>query len=67
VGSDVDIIVILSDTNLAHEDRYRCYYTDTLPVQADLWVYTRAEWEAFANRSPHLYTKLNDEWMDIGG
>lgn len=65
VGSDVDVVVILTETDLVSEERYRRYYPNDLPVDADLWVYTRAEWAALAARCPHLYSKLAKEWFDL--
>ncbi len=65
VGSDLDVVVILTESDLSTEDRYRRYYPDHLPVQADLWVYTRDEWTDLEARSPQLRSKLDAEWLDL--
>jgi predicted nucleotidyltransferase len=45
VGSDLDVVVILSDSDEAFERRALAFDTLPLPVPADLFVYTRDEWE----------------------
>lgn len=67
VGSDLDLILILSDTTLSPEARYRQYYPDGLPVPVDLWVYTRVEWEGLATRAPLLWRRLSRELLHIDG
>jgi predicted nucleotidyltransferase len=66
VGSDIDVIVLVSDTDLSWPERYAKYYPDGLPVQADVWVYTRAEWQSLATRSPHLWKRLQREMLELG-
>lgn len=65
VGSDLDLIVILSESQLAAGQRYARYYPDGLPVPADLWVYTRAEWDALARQSPALAGRLGQEMLPL--
>jgi predicted nucleotidyltransferase len=45
VGSDCDIVVIVKDTCEVFEKRARFYDVETLPVPADVLVYTKKEWE----------------------
>ncbi len=45
VGSDVDLVVILAGSDEPFERRPLAYDTLHLPVPADLFVYTVAEWE----------------------
>jgi len=43
-GSDVDLIVIVEESDRPFEERGRGWGTLDLPVPADLLVYTREEW-----------------------
>ncbi len=65
VGSDADIIVIVADSTRSPVERSRRYYPDELPVAVDLWVYTRAEWDALSERSPLLRARLDQEWVAL--
>lgn len=65
VGSDLDVVVILSRTELSSRERYFRYYPDGLPVPADLWVYTQAEWDQLAADSPQLASRLRTEMLDL--
>jgi predicted nucleotidyltransferase len=46
VGSDVDLIVIVSRAEGPSERRSLSWDTTTLPVPADLLIYTEAEWDS---------------------
>jgi len=65
VGSDLDVIVILGETNLTPVERYARYYPDGVPVPADVWVYTQAEWAALHERSPLLAQRLEREAVSL--
>ena len=65
VGSDLDVIVVVSDTDLPWPERYAKYYPDGLPVPADVWVYTQAEWESLAADWPQLWARIQREWLDL--
>lgn len=45
VGSDCDIVVVVRHTDEPFEKRSRVYDADSLPVPADVLVYTAGEWE----------------------
>lgn len=45
-GSDVDLLVIVEDDPTPFIERAVRYETLSLPVPADLFVYTRDEWQA---------------------
>lgn len=66
VGSDLDVIVILRGCDLTAIERSRLYYPEGLPVPADLWAYSVAEWDALRERSPQLGARLEREWVDLG-
>ena len=52
VGSDLDLVVLLSDSGVPFERRAAGFDVTRLPVPADLLVYTTAEWDALAGRHP---------------
>jgi predicted nucleotidyltransferase len=52
VGSDLDLIVVLERSAEAFERRPLGFDATTLPVPADVLVYTAAEWESLAAESP---------------
>lgn len=58
VGSDLDVIVVVSDTCLTPVERRARYEAQDIPVPRDLWVYTRTEWQSRASHSPHLRQRL---------
>ncbi len=45
VGSDVDLVVLLRESEVPFERRSLAYDATRLPVPADLLVYTAQEWE----------------------
>ena len=47
-GSDLDLIVVVSDSPLPFTDRPATFDTVALPVSTDLLVYTTREWESMA-------------------
>jgi predicted nucleotidyltransferase len=52
VGSDLDLIVIVEQSDQPFERRPLGFDATGLPVPADLLVYTREEWEALAAGTP---------------
>ena len=64
-GSDLDIIVVLSDTILSPVQRHARYGPQDLPVPVDLWVYTTAEWENLSSQAPQLWQRLQREMLDL--
>lgn len=44
VGSDIDLVVIVRDTDVPFIERARHFNTADLPLSTDLLVYTQAEW-----------------------
>lgn len=65
VGSDADLLVILSDSALSSLERYLRYSPADLPVPFDLWVLTRAERQSLAELSPHLHRRIETEAVDL--
>jgi uncharacterized protein len=61
VGSDIDIVVLVTSAPDSPVER-RCLYEPTdLPVPADLWVYSHEEWAALVQNAPHLGRRLLSE------
>jgi hypothetical protein len=52
VGSDVDLLVIVKEAAEPLARRGARWDTTTLPVPADVLVYTEAEWERFSRENP---------------
>ena len=65
VGSDLDVIIILSHSTLTPGERYCKYAREQLPVPVDMWVYTREEWDRMAVDSPGLAKRLRGEWLTL--
>ena len=65
VGSDLDVIVVLSDTDLSPFGRRLRYEPQDVPVPADVWVYTKAEWGALGSHSPQLWRRLQRELVEL--
>lgn len=52
VGSDVDLLVIVKETEELFLERGRRFDVTGLPVPADLLLYTEEEWRSFSNEGP---------------
>ena len=65
VGSDLDIIMIVKRTTLPKERRAIPYSTESLPVPADLLVYTLDEWESLSASESRFSQVLSREtvWL----
>ncbi|GAB4525327.1 MAG: hypothetical protein Kow0047_34490 [Anaerolineae bacterium] len=50
VGSDADLVLVVEDSPRSFEARAADWDVTSLPVPADVLVYTRSEWEAMAER-----------------
>ncbi|MFH0981962.1 MAG: nucleotidyltransferase domain-containing protein [Planctomycetota bacterium] len=65
VGSDLDLIVLLSESALNRPQRYARYCPEGLPVPADLWVYTQTEWDSLQSQSSLLAWRIQQEMLDL--
>jgi predicted nucleotidyltransferase len=63
VGSDLDLVVVLEAAREPFERRAVRFDTTTLPVPADLLVYTRAEWERLGQRTGSKSFARGVEWL----
>ena len=66
VGSDVDLLVLLSETGLAFERRALAFPATGLPVPADVLAYTVDEWRA-AVSTPGLVRRAAREMVWVHG
>ena len=65
VGSDLDLIILLTETGVAEPlpfwQRALQFDLSGLPVPAEALVYTFAEWQAMAEKSPRFHAALEQE------
>lgn len=54
VGSDVDLVIIVSDGEQPFAERSRDWHTLDLPVPADVLVYTEEEWAAMSRQGRRI-------------
>lgn len=52
VGSDLDVVIVVDHTDAPFERRAAAWDTTSLPVPADLLVYTEDEWGRLEEGSP---------------
>lgn len=52
VGSDLDVVIVVDDTDTPFERRAAGWDATSLPVPADVLVYTADEWHRLAEGSP---------------
>ncbi|MGE5483882.1 MAG: nucleotidyltransferase domain-containing protein [Ignavibacteriales bacterium] len=62
-GSDLDMVLVLTESALPFIDRASGFDTTTLPVPTDILVYTQAEWEALSTDSGPFWRRILDEVM----
>jgi len=61
VGSDLDLIAVVSESSQPFERRSLSWSLTSLPVPADLLVYTRAEWESLLEKGGLFAVTLSRE------
>ena len=66
VGSDLDVVVIIRNSNRPFEERSREYDAQKLPVPTDLVVYTLEEWRNLDQEQP-FYRRLRKEAVWVYG
>jgi len=68
VGSDLDLIAIITETTISFERRPLNWDLNSLQVPAELVVYTLQEWEDLQNRDTKFARILRDEtiWTFTG-
>lgn len=66
VGSDLDLIAVVSETDEPFERRALTWNLTSLPVPAELLVYTQAEWEQLQASGGRFAQTLRQEvvWLN---
>ncbi len=67
VGSDLDLVIILSQSDLPFEKRNQGWQEHQLPVPTDILIYTQQEWEAMRKEEMPFFKRMNSEikWIYI--
>jgi predicted nucleotidyltransferase len=65
VGSDLDLLILVEDSQRPLFERGLDFDLSDLPVPAEALVYTQMEWESLAVRSPRFHSTLTSEWVPI--
>lgn len=60
VGSDLDVVILIRNSNRPFEERSRDYDTQKLPVPTDLMVYTLEEWRNLDREQPFFRRLLRE-------
>lgn len=64
VGSDLDIVMIVARSDESFERRAARWDTTSLPVAADLLVYTPIEWQRLTERQKHGSSPMGEvNWL----
>lgn len=66
VGSDLDLIVILEESDEPFERRGIGFDTSSIPVPTELLVYTRKEWKKMKEEKSRFYRTVSPEviWIN---
>ncbi len=67
VGSDADLIVLVSACDRPRHERAHLYPADDLPVPADVTVYTVPEWRRLAEQNARIVRCARDEGLWLHG
>jgi len=69
VGSDLDLVVVVGESDLAFEERALRIDATSLPVPADVLVYTLVEWERLVRATSRWARTMMQElvWVWPGG
>lgn len=68
VGSDLDLVLVLSECDLPVWERLRPWDTSALPLATDLLVYSRQEWDTLPEWNPTFAATLQRDlrWLWLG-
>lgn len=61
VGSDLDLVILVTNADTRVEERTRSWPTEQLPVPVDLLVYSTAEWQQPINSEAGFSSTLRNE------
>jgi predicted nucleotidyltransferase len=60
-GSDVDILIVLTDSDLPFKDRITKYMPSSFPVGIDVFPYTRSEMEAMLDQGNYFLKSAEED------
>ena len=65
MGSDLDLVAIVAEADEAFDRRALAWNLTTLPVPAEILVYTEAEWRSLLDRGGRFARTLDREvvWL----
>lgn len=65
VGSDLDVVIILKDSDLPFECRYNTWDFNAIPVPVEAQIYILEEWNNLHKQQPRYYRTLVEEtcWL----
>ena len=65
VGSDLDLLIILSRCDIPFERRTLSWPTEQLPVPTDTLIYTNKEWEQLLEQGAGFHSSIHNdvEWI----
>jgi predicted nucleotidyltransferase len=61
VGSDLDIIAVIKNTEIPFNERSAKWNVSKIPVPVDLLVYTEDEFESLKERNTNFYRVIKNE------
>jgi uncharacterized protein len=67
VGSDLDLVVLMRESDLPFERRAAPWPVERMPVPTEVLVYTLVEWAALHERSPRFARTLREETLWLVG
>ena len=67
VGSDVDLLALVSSSDTLFERRSLAWDLGSLPVPGQLVIYTREEWEGLRERGARIVRTVEDEGIWLRG
>jgi predicted nucleotidyltransferase len=67
VGSDLDLVAIVADSDQPFESRGAAWALETLPVPAEILVYTQREWNSLLERGGRFAESLRSEAVWLAG
>lgn len=65
VGSDLDVLIIVTESDRAFEQRAVDWDFQAVPVPVEALTYTRLEWQRLPDHQPRFYQTLRQEtvWL----
>jgi predicted nucleotidyltransferase len=60
VGSDLDVLIVVANSDRFFEERGRDFDTGVLPVPTDVLVYTSEEWRNLSREQPFFQRMLKE-------